>query len=315
MQTTRHRVPSAAVATAAWLGAGLMVASGCGGGDGGNGAEDCPGCVSPNDDTAGGAAAGTSGAGMTGGSGAEATNAGAGASGMAAGAGTAGTSGATAGSGAAGEATGGGSAAGTGTAGDSTGGTGGGDCVAAWTCSAWAELPDGLFERSCQDDNGCGGDADRPPEGPVALPALDEAYYRCNVQPIFDWGCAMLGCHGTETGRAFRHYAPGRLRNDEIVTRVTTCLPPTGTVNLQERASGTVMCEGRLPHTAEETRKNFDNARSFMLGVSDPSESELLAQPVVGGKAHAGVHLYRQGDARYQAIYDWLTGATGGACD
>ena len=37
----------------------------------------------------------------------------------------------------------------------------------------------------------------------------------------------------------------------------------------------------------------------------------LLAQPVAGGKAHTGVHLWKdKNDADYKTIASWLTGAT-----
>jgi hypothetical protein len=189
------------------------------------------------------------------------------------------------------------------------------DCLEDWTCTPWEAQP-GTDQavRVCTDRNMIGTTECKPPEGPVTLPALDLAYFQCNVQPIFDRGCSMMGCHGTDEGRYFRVYSRGRLRNDEIVDRVDSCLA-TGTVNLQEAASGTVMCEGWLPHTDAEWRKNFDSARSFMLGVSAAEQSELLLQPVVGGRPHVGVHLFTESDPDYQTIRSWLNGATLPSCD
>jgi hypothetical protein len=194
---------------------------------------------------------------------------------------------------------------------------GGPACAESWECTTWeAPLGSDQATRTCVDRNDTGTTACKPSEGPVTLPALDLDYYKCRVSPIIQRGCAMMGCHGTETGRPFRTYARGRLRNDQIVNRTGTCIPQTGQVNLQEAGTGTVMCEGWLPHTAEEWKKNFDSARSFMLGVTDPADSDLLLQPVVGGKPHIEIKLFRDTDADYATIRDWLGGATlGQACN
>jgi hypothetical protein len=39
------------------------------------------------------------------------------------------------------------------------------------------------------------------------------------------------------------------------------------------------------------------------------ASSELIAQPVVGGKAHAGIHLFKNGDADDTALRTWLASA------
>ena len=197
-----------------------------------------------------------------------------------------------------------------------TGGSADGTCAESWTCTDWSVQSDGKYKRSCTDDKACGTTSSKPTEGPVDLPSLDLEYYKCKIEPIFDRGCAMIGCHGTETGRAFRLYARGRLRNDEVVPTVPTCLRPTGPTNLNETGTATVMCEGRLPHTATEWQKNFNSARQFMVGLSQADDSELLQQPVVGGKAHAGVHLFKKTEADYQTIAKWLSGEKlGQVCD
>jgi hypothetical protein len=188
-------------------------------------------------------------------------------------------------------------------------------CRERWVCSSW-EAPPGSDEatRTCVDENQVGTTACKPDEGPVTLPALDLDFYRCRVSPIVQRGCAMMGCHGTDAGRAYRIYARGRLRNDQIVERTGSCIPQTGQVNLQEAGSGTVMCEGWLPHTAEEWKKNFDSARSFMLGVAVPEDSLLLREPVVGGLPHVEVKLFTTADPDYLTIRDWLGGATLAGC-
>jgi len=191
------------------------------------------------------------------------------------------------------------------------------NCRENWACSTW-EAPAGSDQatRRCTDQNQVGTTECKPGEGPVALPALDLEYYKCRVSPIIQRGCAMMNCHGTDTGRAFRTYARGRLRNDQIVNRTGTCIPQTGQVNLQEAGTGTVMCEGWLPHTAEEWKKNFDSARSFMLGVAQPEDSLLLREPVVGGLPHVEVKLFGATDPDYATIRSWLGGATlGSTCN
>lgn len=184
-------------------------------------------------------------------------------------------------------------------------------CAESWECSSWeAPLGSDQATRTCTDRNDTGTTECKPSEGPVTLPALDLDYYKCRVSPIIQRGCSMMGCHGTDTGRPFRTYARGRLRNDQIVDRTGSCIPATGQVNLQEAGTGTVMCEGWLPHTDEEWKKNFDSARSFMLGVTDPADSDMLLMPVVGGKPHIEIKLFRDTDADYATIRDWLAGAT-----
>jgi hypothetical protein len=194
--------------------------------------------------------------------------------------------------------------------------TPGGGCAEAWSCSPWQKGADGMSTRQCTDANACGTTALRPPEGPLALPALDLDFYKCNVEPILDGGCAMLGCHGAEQGRALKIYARGRLRRKETVPQVASCPVGPQMVDLADEGSGTVMCIGWSPHTPGEWQENFDSARSFMIGLTDAEESDLLLQPMYGGKAHAGVHLFAKGDPDYETIKSWLGGAKlGSACD
>jgi hypothetical protein len=194
----------------------------------------------------------------------------------------------------------------------------GSGCQESWVCTPWA-APAGSDQatRTCTDRNQTGTTECKPDEGPTALPALDFEYYQCEVHPIIQRGCGMLNCHGTadDEGRTFRTYTRGRRRNDEIVDRTGTCIPATGQVNLDEAGTGTVMCEGWLPHTDAEWKKSYDSARSFMLGVSNAADSDLLRQPVVGGKPHVDVHLFRDTDADYLTIKAWLEGAALGSCN
>jgi hypothetical protein len=196
---------------------------------------------------------------------------------------------------------------------DTTMTDGGASCAENWVCTTWA-APTGSDQatRTCTDKNSVGTTTCKPAET-ATLPALDLEMYKCEIHPIFQRGCGQLACHGNETDHEFRIYTRGRWRNNQIVNRTGTCIPQTGTVNLQTAGSGTVMCEGWLPHTAEEWKKNFDSSRSFMLGVTTPADSLLVREPTTGGLPHAQVKLFTPGDADYQTIVSWLGGATYGS--
>ncbi len=213
--------------------------------------------------------------------------------------------------------TGGGSSTSTGTGGSSSGpSSSSGGCTELWTCTPWQT--DGTSDaatRVCTDQNSCGTTANKPVES-ATLPALDLEYYKCNVEPIFDRGCSQLACHGTETGRSFRVYARGRLRITGDTLIEPGCLNP-GKMVPSENCIGSIECAcWTVPHTPNEWRRNYDAARSFALdsqgmplGAGNEAQSELIAQPVVGGKPHAGVHLFTTGDADYQTLTSWLGGA------
>ena len=200
---------------------------------------------------------------------------------------------------------------------DSSAGSGG--CIEAWSCTAWETSgTDDQATRSCTDGNACGTTEDKPLEA-ATLPALDENFYRCNVEPVLDRKCSQMGCHGTEEGRALRLYARGRLRHaGEPLTAPAGCAVPVTT----DECIGSLLCKCRGPKTTTERRKNYDSARAFGLdstgspiAVGSEDTSELISQPVVGGKAHAGIHLFRTDDADYNAIKDWLGGATLATCN
>lgn len=202
------------------------------------------------------------------------------------------------------------------------GSSGGGDttdantssCREAWSCTSWeAPMGSDMATRTCVDTNEIGTTECKPSEGPMALPQLDLEMYKCDIHPIIQRGCGQMGCHGTETERGFRVYTRGRLRNNETVNRTGTCIPQTGTVNLQMAASGTVMCEGWLPHTTAEWKKSYDSARSFMIDVATPSESQLVTEPTFGGPAHANIKMFRTTDTEYTKLVTWLGGAQRGS--
>lgn len=210
-----------------------------------------------------------------------------------------------------------------GSASGSSGTAGGNGCAEAWVCSPWQT--DGTSDvgtRTCTDQNNCGTTNTKPSES-ATLPALDLDFYKCNVEPIFNRGCAHMGCHGTETGRALRLYARGRLRITGEIWMEPGCLMAGSPVK-SENCIGSIECAcWTLPHSAAEWRRNFDASRGFGLdatgkpipaGMEDTSE--LIAQPIVGGKAHAGVHLFTNGSADHQTLRDWLSGKKlGMACN
>lgn len=210
---------------------------------------------------------------------------------------------------------GGGSVSGS-TSGSSSGNGGSSGCVEAWLCTPWqtnGTNNDGT--RTCSDLNNCGTTTNKPTETAV-LPGLDLDFYKCNVEPILDRGCAQLACHGTETGRALRTYARGRHRHPGEMLLETGCLKPPGTMVPTESCEGGIECAcWTAPHTAMEWQLNFDAARGFGLdskGTPIPAgqedTSELISQPIIGGKAHAGIKMFANGDPEYQTIKAWLSG-------
>lgn len=209
----------------------------------------------------------------------------------------------------------------TGPGGTGTGTGGGTGCVENWLCTPWET--DGVSDagtRTCTDLNGCGTTVDKPVEA-ATLPALDFDYYKCQVEPIFDRGCSQLGCHGAENGRALRTYSRGRLRITGETWYEPNCLS-TGQPRQSEDCTGSIECVcWSIPHSPAEWRKNYDAARGFGLqndgtpwAVGDLADSELLIQPVYGGKPHANVHLFNAGDADYNTILGWLSGNTAPPC-
>jgi hypothetical protein len=183
-------------------------------------------------------------------------------------------------------------------------------CTESWSCGPWKSSGNGMYSRTCKDANACGTSASKPDEGPIALPALDLDYYQCKVEPIVDRGCSMLACHGTaaaDPSRAYRVFARGRRRNTQTVGPM--CLE-NAPVDLDGMGTATVMCHGWTAHTSEEWQANYDSARALMLGVADPDQCQLLAQPLAGGYAHTGVKIWStKQDPDYQTIRSWLAGA------
>ena len=169
-------------------------------------------------------------------------------------------------------------------------------CVPDWLCTAWSAVCGDEATRTCTDANACDSDWGRPPES-RALAALDESFYRCRVQPIFDRSCSQLACHGTED-RPLRTYSRVKWR-------------------IEPAWRGTHNSGGDAALTGEEWCRNLTSARLF--GDGDPAASQLLTQPLspsLGGLAHAGYTLfYDTADPDYQTILQWLGGASLPSCD
>lgn len=98
---------------------------------------------------------------------------------------------------------------------------------------------------------------------PAPLPALDEPYFRCRVQPVLTRSCSAFACHG-DGRRFFRVFARNRLR------------------------LGGTEAERNAFLRADERAYNFDSARA-VVNAADPSQSLLLRKPLettAGGYYH-----------------------------
>lgn len=125
-----------------------------------------------------------------------------------------------------------------------------------------------------------------------APPDLDEAFFRCRVQPVLTKSCAALLCHG-DPERPFRVYARNRLR-----------------LGGSEAERNAFLREA-------ERAFNFASARAF-ASPGAPEQSLLLLKPLderAGGYYHGGAVEYGQGnlfasdeDADFETLRAWLSG-------
>ncbi len=107
----------------------------------------------------------------------------------------------------------------------------------------------------------------------MPLAPLDEAYFRCRVQPVLARSCSQLACHG-DSRRFFRIFARNRLRSDGAES------------------------ERDAPMRDEERRANFDAARA-MVDTGDIERSLLFAKPLdarAGGTFHRGAEIFGGGN-------------------
>lgn len=136
---------------------------------------------------------------------------------------------------------------------------------------------------------GCEAELDAPA---AVQGELDEAFFRCKVQPVLVRSCGAFACHG-DTKRFFRVFGRNRLR---YASKPTFPGPPL---------------------TAEEQRFNLEAAAAF-VDREQPEKSLLLTKPLdqaAGGAYHGGATLYGQGDVferaddpDYLVLVDWVHG-------
>lgn len=141
-----------------------------------------------------------------------------------------------------------------------------------------------LLLLGCQDLSGT------PPQPETPL---DEAFFRCRVQPILTQNCSMMACHG-DGARPFVVFARNRLR-----------------------LGGTERDRNVFTTEAERTW-NFRAAAAFV----DPEhldESPLLMKPLAeeaGGWFHGatqlegGLDVFDARDGGWMVMSDWVHGAT-----
>lgn len=125
---------------------------------------------------------------------------------------------------------------------------------------------------------------------------LDEAYFRCEVQPVLTRSCGMFACHGNAR-RFFVLFGRNRLR--------------LGIASEAERGSTL---------TDLERQRNFEAARAMVV-VGHPEQSPLLMKPLdpaAGGWYHVGGDVPFHGgdpfttvdDPDYRTLEAWVMGAT-----
>ena len=189
-------------------------------------------------------------------------------------------------------------------------------CTESWLCTPWdtGVQPAGQSNaatRTCTDINSCGTTINKPVTT-ASLPTLNVNYFECKVEPVLDKKCGMLGCHGTESGRALRVYAKARLRHTgEVLINTAVCAGSASS----DACIGSNSCPCNAPHTPTEWQRNYDAARGFAIDamgnvLANEAQSDLIQQPVVGGKSHAGIHLFQPSDPEQATILSWLNGAT-----
>jgi hypothetical protein len=117
--------------------------------------------------------------------------------------------------------------------------------------------------------------------------ALDEAVFKCKVEPILARQCSYNACHGN-AGSALRVYTPGKLR---------VTMPMT-------------IDDAIAPLTDIEQHANFLSAAGFAFNTA-VDDNFLLRKPLPaarGGFEHVGGAIYADtSDAQYTTIRTWLS--------
>ncbi len=137
-------------------------------------------------------------------------------------------------------------------------------------------------------------------DAPAPVPALDEPYFRCHVQPVVTQYCSAFACHG-DARRYFHVYARNRLR-----------LVPAGL----DRVAEEQLRNSQL--TGDERLSNFEAARA-MVDAASPDTSWLLLKPLessAGGYYHRGALIFNEGnvfatkaDPGFVVLSSWVNGA------
>jgi hypothetical protein len=135
--------------------------------------------------------------------------------------------------------------------------------------------------------SGCTAVENEPLPNPTAT--LDEAAFRCNVEPVLVKQCSYGACHG-KADSALRVYSPGKLR-------ATT---PTN----NDDANAAL--------TEAERHANYTSAAGFAVATA-PADNWLLLKPLpatLGGYEHLGGEIYTgTTDPQFTAISAWLGGS------
>lgn len=128
---------------------------------------------------------------------------------------------------------------------------------------------------------------------PDGIVPLDEAVFRCSVEPILIRDCSYLACHGTE--RPLRVYSVGKYRAPDV-------------------DDSTLMTRTQ-PLTEGEEHANFLSAAGFGYPDVRPRSNLLLRKalpPAAGGYAHTGGAIFAEpDDSRARAVRAWLEGEGG----
>ena len=124
---------------------------------------------------------------------------------------------------------------------------------------------------------------------PKPSDTLDEAVFKCSVEPILAKQCSYLACHG-KADSPLRVYTPGKLR-------------------MKAPAS---LDDAIVELTPDEHHANFLSASGFNYGVDNVDDNYLLRKPLPaneGGYHHEGGAIWKGGgDDQYGRIRVWLLG-------
>lgn len=131
-------------------------------------------------------------------------------------------------------------------------------------------------------------------DAPAATTPLDEAFFRCEVQPVLTKSCGAFACHG-DAERYYTIFSRNRLRF----------------------GGGE---EERNAQMREQERAFNYQATSAQVDPEQPDQSWLLLKPLdeqVGGYFHGGETQFGMGDVftdpedpDLETLREWVLGAT-----